>query len=176
MDIRFIPVLDLDSRHQNDHSYGFKDSFRPLTADGFYAIQDISDANLSKILKDTVFKNTALNGGYVLLDAQHQPLLLPRCCSDLNDIHAWEHLAQGNLKQFWIGHPQVLCEYRGDVVKFKPDASLDHTGFEVPISSLKHAVHGLKDELKQIHSRFQQLAQTEKLKVEKVLKLIPQLT
>lgn len=176
MDIRFIPVLDLDYRQQPYYHYGFVDPFISLIPNyGFYAIQDISDANLSKILKDTVFKNTSLNGGYVLLDAEQQPILLPRCCSDLNDVHAWELLAQGNLKQFWIGHPQVLCEYQGDVIKFKPDASQDHTGFDVPVASFKQAVQSLKDELKQLQNRFQQLAQMEKLKVEKVLKLIPQL-
>ncbi|WP_262381675.1 hypothetical protein [Acinetobacter guerrae] len=176
MDIRFIPVLDLDVRQQTYQIYGFKDPFMSLTPDCcFYAIQDISDANLSKILKDTVFKNTSLNGGYVLLDAEQRPILLPRCCSDLNDIHAWEQLAQGNLKQFWIGHPQVLCEYEGDFIKFKPDASQDHTGFEVPVLSFKQALQCLKDELRQIHNRFQTLAQIDKLKVEKVLKLIPQL-
>ncbi|MBJ9983922.1 hypothetical protein IAE19_00490 [Acinetobacter sp. S40] len=176
MDIRFIPVLDLDNRQPSYHSYGFADPFISLIPDYYlYAIHDISDANLSKILKDTIFKNTSLNGGYVLLNAEQQPILLPRCCSDLNDIHAWDHLAQGNLKQFWIGHPQVLCEYEGDMVKFKPDASHDHTGFEVPVSSLKQAVQSLKDELKHIHGRFQHLASMEKLKMEKVLKLIPQL-
>jgi len=176
MDIRFIPVLDLDDRQQGLQADGLKNSSQPLATDClFYAIQDISDAHLSKILKETVFKNTSLNGGYVLLDAQQRPILLPRCCSDLNDIHAWEQLAQGNLKQFWIGHPQVLCEYQGDMIKFKPDASQDHTGFEVPVTSLKQAVQALKDELQQIHHRFQRLAHLEKLKVEKVLKLIPQL-
>ena len=177
MDIRFIPVLDLEDRRQSDPFHSVDDLFTPLlSASGFFAIQDLCDAHLSKILKDTVFKNTSLNGGYVLVDATGQSLLLPRCCSDLNDIHAWDQLAQGNLKQFWIGHPQVLCDYQDHRIRFKPDASQDHDGFEVPLTSLQHAVQALKDEIALIRLRCQQLAQREKLKVDKVLKLIPVLT
>ena len=47
MDIRFIPVLDLDDRQQSLQADGLKNSSQPLATDClFYAIQDISDAHL----------------------------------------------------------------------------------------------------------------------------------
>lgn len=94
---------------------GFAEPFRMyLPGSSFCRIEDITDNNLQKLVKDHT-KNmregkytredvSAFSGGYVLrIDGNDK--YFPQCCGDLSDIQYWQKLASDGEVSFYQGHP-----------------------------------------------------------------------
>lgn len=180
-DVKFPPYPFSDEEYTNylDQVYklnGFMDPFEPI-AEGYnlYAIQQTSENNLVKIIKDAIYKDqNSLEGGFVLCEIAEtlNPILTHRCCSDLNDVDSWINLAKKNLTGFWIGHPMLSCKIENDQIRFIEEEEEELEDIVIPFSDYQIAIQELKQELIEIRKRILEISARHQLNNKSVSQLL----
>lgn len=172
MQLKLIPILKLYYKHRRfpfptqatDEEYqlyrqqvlaacGFEVPLTSLPDQPYnYPIATLSDADLARILSNTIKHKTLLEGGYALVDVvQGKTLISTRCCSDLNDASSWLNLLPQNTADFWIGHPIMHCDIQEQNVIFheydqpeKPDLILPLDAVIIAVKELQTLLPALK--------------------------------
>lgn len=166
---------------------GFIDDVKPyLTGSSFYRLPEISNNNLTKLVKDHTegMRNgkydreqaSPFSGGYVLrIDGQDK--YFPQCCGDLSDIQYWEKLAKRKVKGFYQGHPEPQIEISGEQITldftvgefdehFAPTPPENKVQLDIP--SLKKAIESAKSELYVFEQRLAKINEHEKLNIKDI--------
>lgn len=197
MILKLIPVFELESVHPSlkhphypfsDAEYdaylnqvhrlnGFELPLSPIALGyNLYPIEQTSDLNILKILKDAIQKDRhGLEGGFVLCEIAEDrmiPILTHRCCSDFNDIDSWINLANNKLEGFWIGHPMLCCEIQDDQIRFIEEEEEQLEDILIPLADFQIATKELKNRLINIHQQFLRIATEYQLDLSKVNELI----
>ncbi|MCJ8153690.1 hypothetical protein MKJ01_07970 [Chryseobacterium sp. SSA4.19] len=141
----------------------------------FVDIETINDENLKIILK-IVFNNDTnieednylkmFNGG-IVLKKDHEFLLEPQCCADLEDIKNWEYIFENSVldwSQLWIGHPYVYYRKFEEKIEFSDYtdrmlSELDNIEcvFEIDQSDLKIEIDKMKVQQVKFKNRVRDL-------------------
>ncbi|MBA9079876.1 hypothetical protein [Rufibacter quisquiliarum] len=209
MKVELIPVIEIGYNNQgidvpekypywenselwdkyHEESYlkaGFKDRLIPyLPGSSLYRLCDISDSNLTKLVKDHTqdFRDgkydrsqvSALFGGYVL-KINGQDKFFPQCCGELADIEYWERISEGK-QSYYEGHPAPQTYFsQGSVTMdfsveefdepFQP--SLPDKKIIIDLQALKIAVENAKAELREFGQRLVKIDKEEKLEINKI--------
>ena len=196
MKLELVPVFELEYFHPKikapSHPYttneydhyldklykmsGFPDKLTPI-AQGYnlYSVEEISEENLIKIIKDSLLsKKENLPGGYALceIDQVRKPILTHRCCSDFNDINSWLNLANKNRQGFWIGHPMLTCEIQDNQIRFIEEENEGLKDIIISFADYQIATQHLTEKLAFIRNRIQFIAKNHQLNPKKVNQFI----
>lgn len=181
-----------DTYHAQCHQKaGFPDALNPyLKGSSFYALPNISDKNLAKLIIDhtqsmregehqRLQDTCTLFGGFVLrIDGQDK--YYPQCCGELSDIAYWEEVSNG-LYAYCEGHPTPRIEFDNTHVIF--DFSVDEfdeyfqptpteTTLIVELLALREAVAAAKVQLSAFEKRIELININEKLYIEDIGRLL----
>lgn len=174
---------------------GFPDKMMPYSPGSvFFRFNDISDANLKKVVLDQTEKTReedyeweeegygrSFYGGYVLrVDGEDK--YFPQCCCDLSYIRDWESLLTDKRENFYAGHPSPTVKLNDGILTFDftittpvhesfaddvPDKQLS-----VDMELLRQALANAKIELNEFGERLIRLNETEKLGIPNIDKYL----
>ncbi|MFD9004081.1 hypothetical protein ACFV0T_24475 [Streptomyces sp. NPDC059582] len=89
------------------------------------------------------------SGGLKVTDAVTGRVLLPGCCSGLEDRGDWLEVVNSDGRAAWFGHdPSPGAGRHGDIVRLTCDGDVDTSPvIEVPVTELRHLLAGVERDL-----------------------------
>ncbi|MES2702411.1 MAG: hypothetical protein V4649_07220 [Bacteroidota bacterium] len=161
-----------------------------LPGSSFCRIEDLSDRNLQKLVKDhtkdmregkyTREEASAFFGGYVLRLNENDKYF-PQCCGDLSDIQYWQKLAYEGELTFYQGHPVPAISITSNRIIFDFTVDEFEEGFVPPViertievnqAELATAVEKVKKQLENFSNKLMAINLSESLGVSDIDNLL----